>query len=214
MDIAFANLKPGTAKTTSAVWLAYALHLAGEEVWFMDTDPAASGLAWSDRIASNNPGSGGFPFKVVGLPVKDVHRRARDYGSDKAIRVYDTPQAEDHAVIVRSVLRLADEIVIPVAPNGIEIERMGPMQQEIDDVADLRSSPARSSVLLNRVNRTAGDADYWEGVLKEGGYHVLTTRIPNIRLYSQSFGTPISPKDTAYSALATELLDRHKDSAR
>jgi chromosome partitioning protein len=210
MDIAFVNLKPGTAKTTSAVWLSYALHQLGKEVWYIDTDPAGSGLAWSDLIAANNPGSGGFPFKVVGLPVKDVHRRARDYGTDQAIRIYDTPQAEDHAAIVRSVMRFVDEVVVPVAPNGIEINRMGPIRNEIEDIDTLRDHPVRSSVLLNRVDSRAASGDYWAGVLIEAGYHVLATRIPAIQLYSQSFGKPISAKDTAYASLGTELLERHE----
>ncbi|WP_206664246.1 ParA family protein, partial [Thermomonospora catenispora] len=41
------NLKPGTAKTTSAVWLAHAAHEAGQRVLLVDADPggARSSLA-------------------------------------------------------------------------------------------------------------------------------------------------------------------------
>src|SRR5690606_20548206 len=84
------NLKPGTAKTTSAVWLAHALHEAGHRVLLIDADPggarskygaeAFDGLGsagrWDDR-------AGGFPVDVISNPSRDLHkilpRVAADY---------------------------------------------------------------------------------------------------------------------------------------
>ena len=99
LRIAFINLKPGTGKTTSAVWLAYAFHRRGLTVALADADPGASALEWSDQ-------ADGFPFKVAGLPVKDFHRRADDLGADVVIG--DIPPVEDHAPIARSAMRWAD----------------------------------------------------------------------------------------------------------
>lgn len=198
------NLKPGTAKTTCAVWTAHAFHALGHEVWLMDCDAAASALRWSDL-------AGGFPFSIVGLPVKDVHRRADEYGNRDAVRVYDTPQMEDHAGVVRSVLRRVDEVLVPVAPTPIEIDRMAPVRNEVQELDAVRPASPRLGVLLNRVVRSASSGGYWRELLTEDGYDVLTTCIPRLELYSQSFGEPVKARGSAYQVLAEELVRRHEE---
>ena len=44
LSLALANLKPGTGKTTSAVWLAHVFAQAGNSVLLVDADPAGSAL--------------------------------------------------------------------------------------------------------------------------------------------------------------------------
>lgn len=200
------NLKPGTAKTTSAVWLAHAFAELGHPVLLVDCDPAASALRWSDL-------AGGFAFPVVGLPVRDAGRRLADYAGPEVIRVVDVPQIEDHAGIARSVLRVVDEATITVAPTPIELDRMGPVQRELDDIEPLRDRPARVAVLLNRVVANAGSGPDTRAVLTEAGYDVLTAQIPRLELYAQSFGTVPRTAGTAYAALAEEYLKRAEAAA-
>ena len=202
MDVAYINLKPGTSKTTSAVWTAHALHELGHEVWLMDCDPAASALRWSDL-------AGGFPFNVAGLPTRDVHRRASEYGSQHAVRVYDTPHMEDHQGIVRSVLRRANEVLVPVAPAPIEIDRMAPVREEVRELDAVRQELPRLGVLLTRVVRSAASGPYWRELLTEDGYDVLTNEVPSWQIFSQSFGEPVKAWSTPYQTLAEELLQRH-----
>ena len=51
LSLALANLKPGTGKTTSAVWLAHVFAQAGNSVLLVDADPSGSALEWSDLAA-------------------------------------------------------------------------------------------------------------------------------------------------------------------
>ena len=51
LSLALANLKPGTGKTTSAVWLAHMFAQAGNSVLLVDADPSGSALEWSDLAA-------------------------------------------------------------------------------------------------------------------------------------------------------------------
>ena len=51
LSLALANLKPGTGKTTSAVWLAHVFSRAGNSVLLVDADPSGSALEWSDLAA-------------------------------------------------------------------------------------------------------------------------------------------------------------------
>lgn len=202
LRIAFINLKPGTAKTTSAVWLAYAFHRRGLTVGLADADPGASSLEWSDQ-------AGGFPFKVAGLPMKDFHRRADDFATDADVVIGDVPQIEDHAPIARSAMRWADVRIIPVAPNPIELDRMAPIAQELDDMDDLLKPTSRTCVLLNRVVTGAASGPSTRRVLTRQGYDLLSTTIPRKEVFAQSFGAE-PDTNTAYDQLATELLEEKK----
>jgi len=190
MSVALANLKPGTGKTTTTVLLAYALHARGYDVALADCDPAGSALAWSDAV-------GGFPFGIYGLAVKDAGRRLAGIAGPQTIVVADTPQAEDHGAIVRSVLRHVDEITIPVAPSTIEVERTSGIGDVLDEVAEVRASPARVAVLLNRVVGSARSGGDVREALTSLGYEVLGPQIPRREVYALAYGaTPrITPGD-------------------
>jgi len=194
LSLALANLKPGTGKTTSAVWLAHVFAQAGNSVLLVDADPSGSALEWSDLAAMDprlaSPAAA-FPFRIVALPSRELHRRVPEIAQGDDVVIIDTPQLEDHASIARSALRYADEVVIPCAPSPIEINRTSPVRDEIADIASLRDQPARSAVLLNRcIARAHSTADAREA-LQDLGYDVLPTMVPRLEVYAQSFGLPI-----------------------
>jgi chromosome partitioning protein len=193
LSLALANLKPGTGKTTSAVWLANVFARAGNSVLLVDADPSGSALEWSDLAALDPrvPPREAFPFRVVALPSRELHRRLPDIARDDDVVIIDTPQLEDHAAIARSALRYADEIVIPCAPNPIEINRTTPVRDEIAEVEPVRERPARSAVLLNRCITRAHSVSDARHALQDLGYDVLATTVPRLEVYAQSFGMPI-----------------------
>src|SRR5207247_8433834 len=194
LSLALANLKPGTGKTTSAVWLAHVFAQAGNSVLLVDADPAGSALEWSD-LAAMDPHlaapEAAFPFRIVALPSRELHRRVPEIAQADDVVIIDTPQLEDHAGIARSALRYVDEVLIPCAPSPIEINRTTPVRDEINEVGEVRDRPARASVLLNRcITRAHSTADARE-VLEGLGYDVLGTAVPRLEVYAQSFGMPI-----------------------
>jgi chromosome partitioning protein len=191
--LALANLKPGTGKTTSAVWLAHVFAEAGNRVLLVDADPSGSALEWSDLAAMypGMPPQTAFPFRIVALPSRELHRRVPEIARGDDVVIIDAPQLEDHIGIARSALRYADQILIPCAPSPIEINRTTPMRDEISEVCGNRDRPARSAVLLNRcVSQASSTADAREA-LQGLGYDVLETAVPRLEIYAQSFGTPI-----------------------
>jgi len=206
MSWALINLKPGVGKTTSAVYLAAALAERGIPPLLVDADPGASALRWSDL-------AGGFDFPVIGLPVADLHKRIPEVVNSREAVVIDVPQMEDHARIARGAMRYAQGWIVPVAPSGVEVDRMARVAREMEDMQSLRNDPADAVVMLNRTNRAAAtrtgpDADV-RAVLTERGYHVLATQVPhNDSLYRQTFGTPVVAAGTAYEQVAAELLER------
>jgi len=193
LSLALANLKPGTGKTTSAVWLAHVFAQAGNAVLLVDADPSGSALEWSD-LAAIDPGTppeAAFPFRIVALPSRELHRRLPEIAGADDVVIIDAPQLEDHAGIARSALRYADEILIPCAPTPIEINRTSPVREELDEIEAVRDRPVRSAILLNRcITRAHSTTDAREAL--EGlGYDVLETAVPRLEVYAQSFGMPI-----------------------
>ena len=193
LSLALANLKPGTGKTTSAVWLAHVFAQSGNSVLLVDADPSGSALEWSD-LAARDPRvtpQEAFPFRLVALPSRELHRRLPDIARDDDVVIIDTPQIEDHAAIARSALRYADEIVIPCAPTPIEINRTTPVRDEIAEVESLRDRAARSAILLNRcITRAHSTADARQA-LQDLGFDVLATAVPRLEVYAQSFGIAV-----------------------
>ncbi|HYB17538.1 MAG TPA: AAA family ATPase [Streptosporangiaceae bacterium] len=212
LSLALANLKPGTGKTTSAVWLAHVFAQAGNSVLLVDADPSGSALEWSD-LAAMYPGlapqRAAFPFRIVALPSRELHRRLPEIARDDDVVIVDTPQIEDHASIARSALRYVDEIVIPCAPSPIEINRTTPVRDEIAEIREIRDRPVRSAVLLNRcVARAHSTADAREALI-DLGYDVLATVVPRLEIYAQSFGMPIKQAGCeVWRQVARDLIDR------
>ena len=212
LSLALANLKPGTGKTTSAVWLAHVFAQAGNSVLLVDADPAGSALEWSD-LAAMYPGlapqQAAFPFRIVALPSRELHRRLPEIAAGDDVVIIDTPQIEDHAGIARSALRYADEVLIPCAPSPIEINRTTPVRDEIAEIREARATPLRSAVLLNRcVARAHSTTDAREALVGLG-YDVLATTVPRREVYAQSFGVPIKQAGTdVWRQVAKDLIDR------
>src|SRR5499427_1455299 len=212
LSLALANLKPGTGKTTSAVWLAHIFAQAGNRVLLVDADPSGSALEWSDLAAMYPrlpPPLAAFPFRIVALPSRELHRRVPEIAEADDVVIIDAPQLEDHAGIARSALRYADEILIPCAPSPIEINRTTPVRDEISDIGGVRDRPARSAVLLNRCVARAHSTNDAREALEHLGYDVLDTVVPRREVYAQSFGLPIRQTGCdIWRRVARDLVDR------
>ena len=181
---------------------------AGNSVLLVDADPSGSALEWSD-LAAMDPRltpQQAFPFRIVALPSRELHRRLPEIARDNVV-IIDTPQIEDHAAIARSALRYADEIVIPCAPNPIEVNRTTPTRDEIAEVEPIRDRPARSAVLLNRCITRAHSISDARLALRDLGYDVLASTVPTAHIYK--FGMPIPETGSdVWLQVARELVSR------
>ena len=155
------------------------------------------------------PPMAAFPFRIVALPSRRLHLRVSEIAHADDVVIIDAPQLEDHSGIAQSVMRYADEILIPCAPSPIEINRTTPVGHEIAEVQELRDKPARSAVLLTRciarAHSTANAREALEGL----GYNVLRTNVPRLEVYAQSFGLPIPETGRgAWRHVAGDLIER------
>ncbi len=195
MKLAVVNLKGGTGKTTSAVYLSLALAQHGRTL-LIDADPQGSSLSWSE-------GAKDFPVPVVGLPVKDLHKRVAQFAGDYAHLIIDTPPGE--IAIVRSALLAADVALLPIPPSLLDLDRLRPTLELLEEVEHFNGIAI--FVLLTRVRRGTKSATAARAVLNELGLLVLEAEVPLLEAFSGSFG--LVPNDLAeYGAAMGELIEK------
>lgn len=200
--IAVVNLKGGSGKTTSAVFLAHEWAARGRRVLLVDADPQGTALRWSEQAA--------FSVSTLALPVKDLHIRLAGIVGDRYdLVVVDTPPLAERAGIVLSALRLADLVLVPVAPTMAEFERLGDVWSSIADVDPVRRDPVEVAVLLNRTVANASSTDMVRKAIEAGtgdwpARRVLEATVPRREALAQAFGADPTPGGP-YAAVVDEL---------
>lgn len=206
ITLAVVNLKGGSSKTTTALFLAHALHEQGRRVLVVDADPQQSAVRWSEY-------ADGFPFAVTGELAghSDLHRRLPGIVGDRYdVVVIDTPPIEAQRGVVISALVAATDVLVPVAPTPAEVERMDRVDGELRRAAGLRVSgePPRVSVLLTRTVAGASSTAVWRAHLEAAGHRVLRAHVGRLERFAQAYGGPVErASSSAYGDAARELLD-------
>jgi len=194
MRLAVVNLKGGTGKTTTAILLAAALRERGRTL-LVDADPQASALAWSEQART-------LPFSVIGLPVRDLQIRLPAIGEGYENIVVDTPPGD--AGIVRSALEAVSEVLIPIPPTLIDLDRLRPTMDLIA-AAEASNPDLGFNIVLTKVRRGTKSAKGAREVLVEFGLPVLATEIPLRESYAAAFGE-VPTKVGEYQVVLDEML--------
>jgi len=195
MRLAITNLKGGTGKTTTAVHLAAGLGRRARTL-LIDADPQGSATEWAMLIGDECP----FAFLTDAEP--DLHRRLQDIARGYEHVVIDTPPGYES--IVQSAILSATDILIPLAPSLMDINRLRPTIELIAGVERLNSP--RIQVLLTRVRSNTRTAKLAREMLVSNlGMPVVETEIPLMEAYVTGFGL-VPPEGHRYGAVLDELL--------
>jgi chromosome partitioning protein len=194
MRLGVVNLKGGTGKTVTAIHLAAALAGHGR-TFLVDADPQGSALSWSEE-------AGELPFAVVGLPVRDLHRRLGQLLPGVVNAVIDTPPGD--RAIVRSAIAAVDIVVVPISPSIMDLDRLQPTLDLIAEVDAVK--PLHVCVLLTRVRAATKSGRLAREVLEDVGVSLLTAQIPLRESLNTSFGT--IPSEPSYGVVLEELMTR------
>lgn len=202
--IAVVNLKGGTAKTTTAVFLAHTLRERGRRVLLVDADPQGSAQSWNEDAPDP------FPFPVVGLATRDLHRQLPGFVNTAIDAVViDTPPLDQRAGIVGSALRAATVVVVPVAPTPMEYKRLASVTAAVQDAASLRpdGDPVPLAVVLTRTVANATSTVVWRDQITADGLWCLRAEVRRLERFAQADGdNVVGAADTAYGEVIDELF--------
>lgn len=186
--IAIAGRKGGGGKTTSAAYLAAALHEAGRTVTGIDTDPDVSWLKLHD--------AGLLPYEVLRGNRDDLHSQIEQAPGDVVI---DTPPNDEAIVLLASAV--ADEVIAPLTLTGMDAARLMQTLTSVAQVERMRNRPL-ASVLVTKYRPRLIVARELLAELEERNVPILEAKIPLLTAY-EAYGTPIYLDD--YRTVLEEL---------
>ena len=196
MRLAVTNLKRGTGKTTTAVHLAAGLGRRGRTL-LIAADPQGSATEWALLMGQD------CPFTLLTDSGEDLHRRLAELGNGYQHIVIDTPPGHD--AVVRSSMLSVTDVLVPLAPSLMDINRLRPTIELIAAVERLNAPKIR--VLLTRVRPNTRMSRLARDTLGELGIPVVDAEIPLLEAYVTGFGL-VPPDGHRYGAVLDELLKK------
>lgn len=187
MIVTVANLKGGTAKTTTAVYLAREL-----AALVVDADPQGSALGWSDAVAEDGKNLG---IEVAHLPDPKLADRL-----PKAERIVIDCSPRDHR-ITDAALTVAELVVVPTATTAADMERTW---ATLDLAARFCT---RAVVLLVKVR--TGTRSLAAALEALGDEHatVLEAQIPQREALAVVWGQPLTRDPYGYDLAAKQIKE-------
>lgn len=198
MKATIVNLKGGTAKSTTALFLSAALARRGRTL-LVDCDPQGSALSWAEDAEENGAELG---FNVVSIPTKDVKKRVERMADDYEHIVLDTPPGE--LDIVRAALHAGEVAIVSISPSDMDINRFRPTLELVAEVESVTDLDYR--VLLTMARRISREGRDARAAMEALELPVMRTEIPFLSRYRSAFGETIEELGE-YEQVADELLE-------
>lgn len=196
LTLAVISQKGGAGKTTLALNLAVAAHLADETALVVDLDPQASAASWHDGRGREGP----LVVSAQAPRLQEVLATAAKHGADVA--VIDTAPHSEAAALAAA--RVADLVLIPCRPGIFDLRAIVASA----DVAALARTPA--AAVLNAVPARGSLADEAaEAIASNGvGMTVAPPRIGQRVAFVHAATAGLTPLETdATGKAAAEVRD-------
>lgn len=187
MILAVANLKGGTGKTTTAVYLARQLSAV-----VVDADPQGSALGWAEAVAGDG---GTLGVEVVHLPDPKLAERL-----PKADRLVIDCSPRDHR-ITDAAITAADLVIIPSATTSADMDRTW---ATLDLAAQLGTTAVVLLVKVRTGTRSLGNAI--DAMAAERAT-VLDARIPQREALAVVWGQPLTTDPYGYDQAADQIKE-------
>ena len=175
MIVALVNLKGGVGKTTSALYFAAVAKERGEDPVVLDADHERSAFEWAR--------AGELSFEVLVAERDGLARQARALEREGRTVIIDAPP--NSREVLWAAAAVADRVVVPVAPTGVDVNRLRATLEVLLDVEATRGE-LDTSILLTRWDRRKRLAREAEELLSR--FPLLEARIRSLTRYEDGFG--------------------------
>ena len=184
--IAVLNQKGGAGKTTLSTNIARQLHLEGERVLLVDSDPQGSARDWN---AANEDA----PFTVVGIdrPTLDKDIKGIKSGYDWII-IDGAPQIKAMAV---SAVKAADVILVPVQPSPYDIWACYDLVDLIKSRQEITEGKPKAAFVISRMIKNTMLSRDVRGALEEHGLPIFNKGTVQRVVYANSAAQGKTPMD-------------------
>lgn len=191
MILSMVNTKGGTAKTTSAVYLAIAFSRRGREVVMLDLDKQGSATDWADRAAeAGDP----LPFPVHVANMKRLTKYADDV--DKVV-IIDTPPGDGQ--VIDAAIAVSDFVILPTQATGLDTARVWETLPSVHGRLPY-------GVLITSARLGTKLLEEAKAVFDNGEVARFDTVIPMRERIRSTFGTTPS-HDEGYSDIVDEIAE-------
>ena len=204
MILSIVNIKGGSARTTTAMFLASAYIRLGYEVTVVDTDYQESATKWAARVRDT-----GQPllFPVHSCPLTtrvlrtepDKVEQITRLDAPGAMTILDTTSATPEIMPVIS--KISDFALVPFATSPVDY------QATLDT---LRSLTIAHAVVMTRVDCKKWEEEQMRQRFHEDGVHVLKAKIPYRECYRCVYVPTPSEGVRDHLELAAEITPLRK----
>jgi chromosome partitioning protein len=163
-------------KTTTALYFAEAAQVEGNTPIVIDADSERSALEWSSQ--------GELSFEVVASEKDALARQARLLEKQGRLVIIDTPPNNREALWAAS--SVADHVVVPVAPTGVDVNRLRATLEVLLDV-EATKGELDTSILFTCWDKRKRLAREAEELLDN--FPLLEARIRSLTRYEDGFGS-------------------------
>jgi len=177
MVIAVVSGKGGTGKSTITLNLAGVLSAGYQQVFVVDADPQGSIAQWAKKSKQEEPTIIVDPSPVIGKKVKYIIK-------NNYLILFDSPPTFKKRM--RSVLKLADKLIIPVSPGLADFWSTRMLLDMYLEEKEKRSK-LDARLLISRVDRRTRIGREFRPFLEKLSIPIFMTEIPQRSIFNETW---------------------------
>ena len=177
MVIAVVSAKGGTGKSTITLNLGGALSSAEHRVLVVDADPQGSIAQWARKSRQKEPA-------ILVEPSPVIHKKIKKLYENYDYVFFDSPPTFRKRM--RTVIRLADRLIIPVAPGLADYWSTKKLLEMYFEEKEKRPK-LNARLLISRIDRRTKLGREFRPFLERLSIPIFVTEIPQRIIYSESW---------------------------